>query len=192
MDIGTLYRRTVEGWTARVDAVRDDQWAATTPCADWDVRTLVNHVVGEDLWTEPLVHGQTIEEVGDRFEGDLLGDDARGTAVRAAGVASAAVADALPTGSPVHLSYGEEALEEYVAQLAADHLVHGWDLAAATGGDTALDGDLVDAVAAWFSEREEMYRQGGVIGPRVDHAPGDAQSQLLAHFGRDSRWAPPG
>lgn len=192
MDIETLYRRTVEGWTARVEAVGDDQWAATTPCEDWDVRALVNHVVGEDLWTEPLVRGQTIEEVGDRFEGDLLGDDARGTAVRAAGAASAAVAEALPAGTPVHLSYGDEDLEEYVAQLAADHLVHGWDLAVATGGDTALDGDLVDAVAAWFSEREEMYRQGGVIGARVDDAPGDAQSQLLAQFGRDSRWASPG
>lgn len=191
MDIETLYHRTVDGWAARVDAVGTDQWAATTPCADWDVRTLVNHVVGEDLWTEPLVRGETIEEVGDRFDGDLLGDDPRGTATRAAGLASVAVAGALPAGKPVHLSYGDEALEEYVAQLAADHLVHGWDLAVATGGDTALDGDVVEAVAAWFSEREEMYREGGVIGPRVEQAPGDAQSQLLAHFGRDPRWMPP-
>jgi len=191
MDIGTLYHRTVDGWAARVSAVGAEQWEATTPCEDWDVRTLVNHVVGEDLWTEPLVRGETIEEVGDRFDGDLLGDDPRGTAVRAAGLASVAVAGALPAGKPVHLSYGDEALEEYVAQLAADHLVHGWDLAVATGGDTALDGDVVEAVAAWFSEREEMYREGGVIGPRVEQAPGDAQSQLLAHFGRDPRWMPP-
>ena len=53
MDLETLYRRTVEGWTARVEAVGPDQWAAPTPCEDWDVRTLVNHVVGEDAWTEP-------------------------------------------------------------------------------------------------------------------------------------------
>ena len=105
--------------------------------------------------------------------------------------ASVAVAEALPAGKPVHLSYGDEDIEEYVAQLAADHLIHGWDLAAATGGDTALDDDVVEAVAAWFSEREEMYRQGGVIGPRVDEAPDDAQSQLLARFGRDPGWGPP-
>ena len=51
-----------------------------------------------------------------------------------------------PAGK-VHLSYGDEDMTEYVAQLAADHLIHGWDLAVATGGDTALDDDLVEAVA---------------------------------------------
>ena len=74
MDQETAYRRSVEGWTARVEAVGPDQWALPTPCADWDVRTLVNHVVGEDLWTGPLMRGETMEEVGDRFDGDQLGE----------------------------------------------------------------------------------------------------------------------
>ena len=57
-------------------------------------------------------------------------------------------------GGTVHLSYGEEQMAEYVHQLAADHLVHAWDLAVATGGDTRLDPHLVAEVAAWFAERE--------------------------------------
>ena len=187
MDIETLYERTLESWTTRVEAVGDDQWALPTPCEDWNVRTLVNHVVGEDLWTEPLVRGQTMEEVGDRFDGDLLGQKPVEVAVGAAALARHAVRQALPTRSKVNLSYGEEDLDEYLSQLAADHLVHGWDLAAATGGNTLLGFDLVDAVAAWFADREEMYRSAGVIGPRVD-VTGDAQSQLLARFGRDPGW----
>ncbi|WP_432478328.1 TIGR03086 family metal-binding protein [Nocardioides sp. GXQ0305] len=187
MDPEIVYRRTVDGWTARVDAVGPDQWALPTPCADWDVRTLVNHVVGEDLWTEPLMRGSTIEEVGDLFDGDQLGDDPRAAARAAAATALNAVAETLPTAGKVNLSYGEEDMAEYVAQLTADHLIHGWDLAAATGGDTSLDEDLVAAVAAWFAEREELYRAAGVIGPRVD-VSGDAQTQLLARFGRSSRW----
>ena len=71
------------------------------------------------------------------------------------------VAEMLPTGGTVHLSYGEEQMEEYVHQLAADHLIHGWDLAAATGGDTQLDEELVAELAPWFADREELYRRPG-------------------------------
>ena len=191
MDQETVYRRTVEGWTARVAAVGPEQWSLPTPCEDWDVRTLVNHVVGEDAWTVPLMHGATIDEVGDRLDGDLLGDDPHRAARDAAAEATRAVGEELAPGGKVHLSYGDEDMTEYVAQLAADHLIHGWDLAVATGGDTALDDDLVEAVATWFAEREEMYRAAGVIAGRVE-ADGDPQAQLLARFGRDPRWGPPG
>jgi uncharacterized protein (TIGR03086 family) len=187
MDLETLYLRTVESWTDRVQGVAPELWGSATPCTDWDVRTLVNHVVGEDLWTEPLVRGATIEEVGDRFDGDVLGSDPRETALGAAARAARAVADTLPGHGKVHLSYGDEDIDEYVAQLAADHLIHGWDLAAATGGDRNLDPELVSEVAAWFADREEMYRSGGAIGPHLEAAD-DPQAQLLAAFGRDAGW----
>jgi uncharacterized protein (TIGR03086 family) len=189
MDLNTLYHRTVECWADRVNAVTDDQWDAPTPCRDWTVRDLVNHVVGEDRWTKPLVDGRTIAEVGDSLDGDLLGDAPVRSALDAAKEATTSVAGSLPGGGTVQLSYGEEQLGEYVNQLAADHLVHAWDLAVATGGDRRLDPHLVSEVAAWFSEREEMYRGAGIIGPRgVSH--GDAQSDLLAACGRDTEWGP--
>ena len=59
-------------------------------------------------------------------------------------------------------------MAEYVHQLAADHLIHAWDVAAATGGDTSLDPELVDDVATWFAEREQLYRGAGIIGERVE------------------------
>jgi uncharacterized protein (TIGR03086 family) len=188
MDVATLHRRTVEDWDRRVAAVGDGDWGRPTPCTGWSVRDLVNHVVGEELWTVPLLEGATITDVGDRFDGDVLGDAPRETCHDAAAAAALAVDAHAPQGGIVHLSYGDERVEEYVRQLAADHLVHGWDLSVATGGDPRLDPELVTEVATWFADREEMYRAGGAIGP---HAPGhgDAQSELLAAYGRDSRWA---
>jgi len=189
MDLNTLYHRTVESWADRVNEVRADQWEAPTPCRAWTVRDLTNHVTGEDLWTNPLMRGSTIEEVGDRFDGDLLGEDPIRASLAAARDAIRTVADVLPSGGTVHLSYGEEQMEEYVHQLAADHLVHGWDLAVATGGDPRLDPSLVHEVATWFADREELYRAGGVIGPRS--APtGEPQGDFLAAFGRDPHWGP--
>jgi len=188
MDLNTLYHRTVECWADRVNAVGDDQWESATPCGDWDVRALVQHVVAEDLWAVPLLEGATIEGVGDRFDGDLLGRDPVGAALDAAKRAVTAVAEHA-RGGTVHLSYGEERVEEYVRQLAADHLVHSWDLAAATGGDRRLDPHLVTEVATWFADREAAYRSAGAIGTRPA-AAGDAQSELLAAFGRRALWGP--
>ncbi len=192
MDTIELHRRAVEGFVQRVAAIAGDRWGDPTPCADWDVRELVNHVVGENRWTAPLLVGRTIAEVGDQFDGDLLGDDPIAVTREAAAEASTAAAELGPAGGKVHLSYGDEDMAEYLTQLTADHLIHGWDVAVATGGDAALDPELVAAVASWFAEREELYRGAGIIGERVDVAADDPQARLLAAFGRDPDWSPPG
>lgn len=189
MDVHTLYQRAVGFFTERVGAVQEHQWGEPTPCAEWTVRDLVNHVTNEDLWAAPLMEGATIEEVGDRFDGDVLGDDPVRSSLAAARAATASVAEQLPRGGLVHLSFGETPKEEYLMQLAADHLVHGWDLAKAIGGNADMDPDLVRAVAEWFDDREEMYRSGGAISARHPLS-GDAQHDLVARFGRDADWAP--
>jgi uncharacterized protein (TIGR03086 family) len=189
MELETLHRRAVEHWAARVAAVKDDQWGDPTPCTEWSVRDLVNHVVGEELWTVPLIRGRTIAEVGDQFDGDVLGANLLERAGSASAEAVAVVDEIVPGGGQVHLSYGEEDMGEYVRQLFADHLIHGWDLAAATGGDTLMDRELVAEVGAWFAGREALYRGAGAIGARVSGG-GDPQSELLAGFGRASDWGP--
>jgi len=189
MALETTYRRSVEFWKATVQEVSGD-WAAPTPCTDWNVRALVNHVVGEDRWTKPLVDGRTIADVGDAFDGDLLGEDPKPLAMAAADEAITAVAERLPAGGKVHLSYGEEEMEEYISQLVADHLIHGWDLAAATGQQRVLDPELVAAVAAWFRNREEIYRSSGAIAARPESiSSGNPQADLLIAFGRNPDWS---
>ena len=189
MELITLHRRAVEQWAASVAAVKNDQWVDPTPCTEWSVRELVNHVIAEELWMAPLLRGATIQEVGHQFDGDVLGEDPLGRARMGADEAVAIVDAIVPEGGRVQLSYGEEDMGEYVRQLCADHLIHCWDLAAATGGDTSMDPELVAEVGAWFVEREAMYRGSGAIGPRASGA-GDPQSDLLAAFGRTSQWGP--
>jgi uncharacterized protein (TIGR03086 family) len=191
MVLETTYRRSVEFWKGTVSEVSDD-WSKPTPCTDWDVRTLVNHVVSEDRWTRPLVEGRTIAEVGNALDGDLLGENPKGSAGAAADEALTAVAERLPAGGKVHLSYGEEDIEEYIRQLVADHLIHGWDLAVAIGQNGNLDPEVVEEVAEWFRNREEMYRSGGAIAARPEFAAGgNPQADLLIAFGRNPAWTPP-
>jgi uncharacterized protein (TIGR03086 family) len=188
VDVGANYRRSVERWAELVAGASGD-WSVPTPCSDWDVRQLVNHVVYEDRWTKPLMEGKTIAEVGDAFDGDLLGDAPTETAQAAAEEAIDSVEERWPLGGKVHLSYGEENLSEYISQLLADHLIHGWDLAAATGQDRTLDPELVDAAAAWFRHRQRLYQSiGAVADPPESAAGGTPQADLLIAFGRDPDW----
>ena len=196
MHVADLHRRSVESFVARLDALEgdgDDVWSRPTPCPDWNVRALVNHLVYEDVWTVPLMDGATIDDVGDRFEGDLLGDDPLARARAACDAAKTAAASGIVAGVVAHLSFGDTPADEYAHQLAADHIIHGWDLAAATGTDRSIDPELVDALAAWFAEREDQYRSSGVIGDRPVGAgdPDDPQDRLLVAFGRDPSWSPP-
>jgi uncharacterized protein (TIGR03086 family) len=191
VDLVELYRRAVVGFTDRVRQVGPDQWTAPTPCADWDVRALVNHVVYEQRWAVPLFEGATIAEVGDRFEGDLLGADPVAVATEAGHASIDAVAGPASLDRTVHLSFGDTPGGEYLAQLLADHVVHAWDLAVAIGADPALDTETVRSCAAWYADREAMYRSGGAVGARVDVPAGRGeQAVLIGAFGRDPDWSP--
>lgn len=185
VEVPELHRRAVEGFGACVHAVEDEQWSAPTPCDEWDVRTLVNHVLSEALWTPPLMAGQTIDEVGDRFEGDLLGDDPKAAWDEAAEDAIEAVQREGAMDQSVHLSFGDAPGRDYALQLFADYLIHGWDLARGIGTDERLDPELVDACAKWFSSMENDYRNAGAVGSRPTVEEGaDPQTSLLAMFGR--------
>jgi uncharacterized protein (TIGR03086 family) len=184
VDVRQIYARCSAEFGAQVHAV-DDRWDAPTPLPGWTVRDLVRHLVEEELWAPQLFAGSTIEEVGSRFEGDLLGDDPVSALDTAAARALSAVLTEGAMDRVVHLSFGDHPGREYAMQLAADHLVHAVDLARALGTDETMDPQAVAAVRAWFDSMESTYREIGVIGARVEVAAGaGAQAELLAMMGR--------
>ncbi|MGN9776555.1 TIGR03086 family metal-binding protein [Micromonospora sp. H33] len=191
MDLLETYRRSLADFTDRVAQVGPGQWAAPTPCPGWDVRTLVNHVVGEDRWSVALMAGRTIAEVGDRYDGDQLDGDPVAAARDAAAQAELAFARPSALETTVDLSSGPTPADEYLHQLMAEHLVHGWDLAVAIGADPRLDADAVAECARWFRERMDYYQRGQLTRSGVEvAADADTQDQLIAAFGRDPDWAP--
>ncbi|HEX2196457.1 MAG TPA: TIGR03086 family metal-binding protein, partial [Actinomycetota bacterium] len=113
-DVPDLYRRAMEQFGELLRGVGDDRWDDPTPCTDWSVRDLANHVVGENLWMPPMMEGKTVTDVGDAFDGDLLGDDAAGRWDRAAKEALAAVQEPGALERTVHLSFGDFSGRFYV------------------------------------------------------------------------------
>jgi nitrilase len=186
-EVPELHRRAVEHFGDLVQQVGPDQWDNPTPCDDWSVRELVNHVAGENCWTAPLFAGQTVADVGDRFDGDVLGADPPAAWKTGAAEAIAAVHQPGAMDRTVHLSFGDFPGREYAMQLFADMLIHGWDLARGIDADERLDPELVTALATWFSGVAHVYREGGAVAARPDVPDdADAQTKLLAEFGRQA------
>lgn len=170
----------------RVHAIRPDQWDAPTPCTDWTVRDLVNHLTAEQLWVPSLVRdGAGIESVGDSFDGDVLGPDPVTSWDTASAAAREAFREPGALDRTVQLSSGESSATHYCAQMTMDLVVHAWDLSRAIGAHEKLPGDLVE-----FARREvEPYAgelaQTGLFDRAVEPSPGaDEQTRLLNLLGR--------
>jgi uncharacterized protein (TIGR03086 family) len=179
------FHRCVSAFTTRLQAVSAEQWGLPTPCSEWDVRALVNHVCSEQRWMAPLLSGRTIEQVGSSLDGDLLGPDPLCTWEGAVAETARLVDRPGMLEQVVRLSSGPATVARYCDEVAADTLVHTWDLARAVGGDEQLPGDLVEAatliVEPWVSPQGVPGLFAAPVG--VD-AGADPQTALLAMLGR--------
>lgn len=179
------FERAATMFREQVSLVGDDQWSAATPCSEWDVRALVNHVVVEMLWAPPLLAGRTIAEVGDSFDGDQLGTDPAASCDRAThGAIEAFTVDGALAGQ-VHLSYGDESAVGYCTQMTLDALIHGWDLATAVGADATMPEELTQWAVAAVEPMQDMLSASGMFGsPLAIDADAGTQARLLAMLGR--------
>lgn len=105
-DIARLHRRALDATRNIVVGIESDQMALPTPDEAWDVRALLNHLISGNLWAAELAGGHTIEEVGDRLDGDIVGDDPLGAYDRSAKAASAAFEAPGALDAPCAVSYG--------------------------------------------------------------------------------------
>lgn len=174
------FRRLSAAFAAKLREVPPDGWDAPTPCAGWNVRDLVAHLVamaevhltrvgrhprpGPDVADDPL---GAFLDIHDQVQADL--DDP---------VRAAATFDG---------RFGRWTFTEAIDRaVSLDLVVHGWDLARATGQDERIDpADIAHVWAVVDLVGEEALRFG--FGPAVEPPPdADEQARLLAHLGRSA------
>ncbi|HUR52357.1 MAG TPA: TIGR03086 family metal-binding protein [Mycobacteriales bacterium] len=163
----------------------DEAWSRPTPCADWDVRALLQHVVSELAWIAPLVEGRTIAEVGNELEGDLLGADPLGAFHHHCRAAHEALEQPGALERTVHLSFGDYSGAYYADQVGGDVLVHAWDLARALGRDDTLPDDLVAWGEQWAAAVLSQFGPSEYFAtPPAVPDDADRQTRFLASLGR--------
>ena len=185
MDVLAAHRSALRQFDNRVQMVGDGQWHNATPDTDWDVTDLVGHLVYEQLWVPPLMAGQTIVQVGNAFEGDVLGEDPKAAWTSAAAAARAAFDQPGAMDREVHLSFGDAPASLYVWQMTVDLVVHAWDLARGIQASEEMPNDLVSAVLREAKEQVQDWQGSGLFAPPIP-VPGctDDLTELLALLGR--------
>lgn len=186
-----LLERSLDQLRRVIAALRTDQAAALpTPCAEWDVRTLARHVIGQDLHNfarrvrgEPVDWHTSFDELGDDWSAEF---DAGAQQIRDAW-------HAVTPGQTVTMPGGQEIpLLSLADQQTAEFCVHAWDLVRATGQDVELDAAAAEHGLRWARRmlRPEARGPGKPFGYEVQ-VPGDAPAydRLAAWLGRDPHWS---
>ena len=174
-----------------VAAVRDEQLTAPTPCPQMPVDALLDHAVGFTVAFKIAARKGTLDQAPQASAEALPSDwrtrlpaqlDELAAAWRdpSAWEGTTTVAGVTLPGSAM----GRVALTELV--------VHGWDIAVATGQPYRVDPD--DVAACLDFQREfaaGVPRNGGLFGPEVPVADGaPVLDRLLGFTGRDPNWSP--
>lgn len=188
MDEGSLpelHCRAQDLALSYIEGIADDQWTAATPCSEWDVRALVNHLAAGNWWVAELATGKTIEEVGEMLEGDVLGSDPIAAFRESADAACEAFSEPGAMSRTFHLSFGDAPGALYASQRFVDVVIHAWDVATATGQVNTLDDALVGRCFDIVEPQREAIRDSDLFGPEIP-VDDDAATQvrLLAMLGR--------
>lgn len=186
---GERYVRAMQATRRFVAGIRGNQWRNPTPCAEWDVRTVVNHITGEALWAVELLAGRTIAQVGSRLDGDVLGSAPLKAFDAAVSAASEAMRAPGAMKAVCHLSYGDTPGTQYAREMTLDALVHGWDIAKGSGQNTRLNATLVGWLYRQYRPEAKGLTASGAFGtPQKVAANAGTQTRLLAMLGRRATW----
>ena len=173
-DLLGLYARASD-WTLMKVAGAADNLDAPTPCDEWNVRALMNHMLDTQRYFVGAARGEKVSPPSPDPP-DVIGDDpvadferARAETMRTFGAPG--VID--KTGPSLGIAF-------------ADQLLHGWDVAKATGQDATMPQGLPDAAYEMIHGRFTDDQRKGVFGPEVDIPPDSSpEDKLLAYTGRD-------
>ena len=174
--------RALDAVAGLISNIRADQWSAPTPCTDWTVRQMVNHLIGMNRVFAALLADQPPppRPSSDHVEDDPVGAYRDSAATLTAAFGRPGVLERTYQG-PLGTATGGDRLKIRLYDL----LAHGWDLAQATEQPADLPDDLAAQSLAFARTQLAEQARPGRFGPAqivADQAP--AIERLVAFLGR--------
>jgi uncharacterized protein (TIGR03086 family) len=176
-------RAANQSFARRLRLVRDHDWRAPTPCTAWDVRALVNHVIGANRRYTMLLRGAPGGELEATRAADHIGTDAVSSFLTTSRETEEAFREPGALDRVAHHRIGDRTGRELLSMRVLDVTVHTWDLARAIAGDEHLDSSLVEFVLAIAMDAD---LSGGSFAAPVGELPDNSsvQTRLLHIVGR--------
>lgn len=171
-----------------VDQISADQWdmdaEALAPGKHMTLRDVINYHSYDDAWVADTLAGKTIDEVGDKYKGDLLGDDPKANFAKYSDAAREAVLNVTDLDKMVHLTYGDFSTRDYLKHITCYRGFRTYTLAKFINVDATMPAELVDGLWQEVVPEVDGWRAMGVFGPAIDvDADADKQTKLLGITG---------
>jgi uncharacterized protein (TIGR03086 family) len=184
MDV-SMYERATQHARVVVAGTDRKQFGDETPCNEWDVRTLLNHLIGGCV---SCVEGAAGNKVG-MDDGDHTSGDFLEAYDRASSDAITAFSSPGAMEKTFTMPWGDTPGSAVLGLALADAVVHGWDLARGTGQKIQIDDDIADAIYGMTTSMMQplgSYPRGDSFKDPLtvsdDAAPVE---KMLAYLGRD-------
>ncbi len=189
MDPLEALSQSTREFETRLRQVTEDQWDRPTPCTEWNVRALVNHILLGTRMSVQLLAGDTRADVVAQLGDDLMTDSQDPVAdfLALATDMQNGFATAGGLEGTVDHPMGEIPRTMFIGFRILDNATHAWDLARAIGADETLDADLVSRM---WDDIQPMAGGLGALGIFGDSASGDVgddapqQTRFLDLVGR--------
>lgn len=159
-----------------IAGVRPDQLDEPTPCAAFSVRGVLDHMIGGATAFAAAYRGDS-EPPTPPDSGDPVAD-----AQQALGDLGAAIAAPGALDRTIQAPFGEVDGESFARFVVLDGIVHGWDLATATGQTYDPPEEVVAAATTFARGALDDLRDGTTFAEPVDPAPGASPIERLAAF----------
>ena len=180
-----IFEQSAAATRSVLEQVTADQLDLQSPCAAWDVRGVINHVIDGQGFFQAMINGDPPTASGDdHASGDYLAAyDAAVAASTAAFQAEGAM------GKMITAPWGAEMPGAGVAGMASnDTFAHGWDIAKATGQSTDIAPQLAEGLLGASQHMiQDAFRgpEGAPFGVAQEAPEGaNAADRLAAFLGR--------
>jgi uncharacterized protein (TIGR03086 family) len=184
MDVLTTLDKSANATAAVARGVRPDQFDSPTPCADWNVEQLMNHLIGSLEYFKARGEGKAADPP--RSASPTSYDQTVQALQNAATATAAAWRRPGALDQKVDGGAGEMPGSAMATLALSEMLTHGWDLAKATGQRMPADDVEVDGVLAIMKQTLKPDARKPAFGPETE-APNGAPpiDRLAAFLGRD-------